>query len=92
MLLPARMAVLNRLSKVESASIEQMMEALRPEYGHEKQFNYNDYLEHMMALEANGYATLKKYEVDGNGKIILFYGITEDGKVSVEKYVPAQYR
>lgn len=92
MLLPARMAVLNKLSKMESASVEEMMDVLRADYGKEGQFNYNAYLEHMMALEANGFAYLKEYKSNKEGGISLFYGITEDGKASVEKYIPANFK
>lgn len=91
-MLPARMAVLNRLSKVESSSIEEMMQALKPDYGNEKQFNQKEYLEHMMSLEANGYVSLKDYKVDDKGEICLYYSITDDGKESVKKYIPEKYR
>lgn len=91
-MLPARMAVLNRLSKVDRSSIEEMMEALKPEYGNEKQFNYNEYLEHMMALEANGYVCFKDYKAGEDGKIALYYSITDDGKDSVKKYIPEKFR
>ena len=43
MLLPARMAVLNYLSTVKNADINEIMEAMKPQYGHEKQF-YKGYV------------------------------------------------
>ncbi len=92
MLLPARMAVLNRLNKVENADVEGVMEALKKEYGNERQFNYSAYLDHLMALEANGLAELKEYKLKDNGEISLYYGITEDGKDSVNKYVPKKFQ
>lgn len=91
MLLPARMAVLNYLSKVELACAKDIMEVLKADYGKEGQFNHASYLEHLMALEANGFATLEKYELD-NDDINLYYKITEDGLSSVEKYVPKKFR
>ena len=54
MLLPARMAVLNYLSTVKNADINEIMEAMKPQYGHEKQFTKDMYLDHAMSLEANG--------------------------------------
>ena len=50
MLLPARMAVLNQLSKVKKLSISEAMEDLKRDYGQEGQFNSSAYLEHFMSL------------------------------------------
>lgn len=41
MLLPARMAVLNYLNKVKDASVEEIMTAMKPQYGREGQFTKN---------------------------------------------------
>lgn len=92
MLLPARMAVLNRLSKVERSSVEEMMEALKKDYGNERQFNYEAYLEHMMALEANGYASLQDYKLMNDGRLSMYYSITDDGRDSVKKYIPDKFK
>ena len=64
MLLPARMAVLNYLSTVKNADINEIMEAMKPQYGHEKQFTKDMYLDHTMSLEANGMCTLVSHELD----------------------------
>ncbi len=92
MLLPARMAVLNYLSTVENADINEIMEAMKPQYGHEKQFTKDMYLDHAMSLEANGMCTLVSHELDANGDLSLRFAITDDGRTTVEKYVPAKYR
>ena len=92
MLLPARTAVLNYLYGVESADVQEIMEALKPQYGGERQFTRQRYLDHVMSLEANGLLTLKSYELDGDGELSLRYAINPDGKTAVEKYVPKKYR
>ncbi|AQP53771.1 hypothetical protein CBF34_08390 [Vagococcus penaei] len=92
MLLPSRMAVLNYMSQVDCASVNEVMDYLRPDYGSEAQFTYPLYLDHLMALEANGYVSLLKYEVDQADNLVLTYEITEDGQVAVEKYVPSKFR
>ena len=63
MLLPARMAVLNYLSSVENADVNEIMEAMRPLYGKERQFTKDAYLDHVMSLEANGLCSLIRYEM-----------------------------
>lgn len=92
MLLPTRMAVLNHLNQVGIANLEEVMDSLKSEYGTEKQFNKELYLDHLMALEANGYLHLKKYELGKDDNLVLSFEITEDGRQAVDKYVPQEYR
>ena len=92
MLLPARMAVLNYLSSVENADVNEIMEAMRPLYGKERQFTKDAYLDHVMSLEANGLCSLIRYELDDKDKLSLRFAINDDGRAAVEKYVPAKYR
>lgn len=92
MLLPTRMAVLNHLDKVGTANLNEVMESLQPLYGSEKQFNKDLYLDHLMALEANGYLHLKDYSLGEDDELVLSFEITEDGQQAVGKYVPQDYR
>lgn len=92
MLLPARTAVLNYLYKVGSADVNEIMEALKPQYGNERQFTKERYLDHVMSLEANGLLVLAGYGLDKDGELALRYEINDDGKATVEKYIPAIYR
>lgn len=92
MLLPARTAALNYLYSVKSADIKEIMEALKPQYGGERQFTKERYLDHVMSLEANGLLNLESYKLDEAGELSLRYIINEDGKATVEKYVPKKYR
>ena len=50
------------------------------------------YLDHTMSLEANGMCTLVSHELDVNGDLSLRFAITDDGRTTVEKYVPAKSR
>ena len=92
MLLPARTAVLNYLYDVKNADVTEIMEALKPLYGGERQFSRDRYLDHVMSLEANGLLNLERYELDQAGELSLRYAINEDGRTAVDKYVPKKYR
>ena len=92
MLLPARTAVLNYLYGVKSADIKEIMEALKPQYGGERQIKKARYLDNVMSLEANGLLDLESYSLDEAGELSLRYVINRDGKATVEKYVPKKYR
>ena len=92
MLLPARTAVLNYLYGVENANVTQIMEALEPQYGGERQFTKDRYMDHVMSLEANGLVTLNSYDLDSNGELRMCYEINDDGRSAVDKYVDKKYR
>lgn len=92
MLLPARTAVLNYLYGVKNANVTEIMEALKPVYGGERQFTQDRYLDHVMSLEANGLVALCGYDLDENGDLRMCYEINEDGKNAVEKYVDKKFR
>lgn len=91
-LLPARTAVLNYMSTVEEADVLQVMEALRPLYGSEKQFTVPLFLEHLMSLECNGYLDQVGYDLDENQQLRILYKINADGLDAVKKYISAEYR
>lgn len=92
MLLPVRTAVLSHLYKVERANVEEIMAALKNDYGQEKQFTKKLYIGHVMALEANGLLELENYDLSDSGELRLQYKITEDGKSTVIKYIDKKYR
>lgn len=92
MLLPARTAVLNHMDKVGNADVDEVMEALKPLYGKEKQFTKKLFLDHLMALEANGLLEMTGYEMNPQNELSIRYAITEDGKATAEKYIAKEYR
>ncbi|WP_026891137.1 hypothetical protein [Lacrimispora aerotolerans] len=92
MLLPARTAVLNYLYGVKNADVDQIMEALKPEYGNERQFTKERYIDHVMSLEANGMVNLSSHDLDKNGDLRMYYEINDDGRSAVDKYVDKKYR
>jgi hypothetical protein len=92
MLLPARTAVLNYLYGVKNADISQIMEALKPLYGGERQFTKKLYMDHIMSLEANGLVNICSYDLDQNGELRVCYEINDDGRSAVDKYVDKKYR
>lgn len=92
MLLPTRMAVLNYIFLNGESDVEQVMAGLKADFGNEKQFNSSMYLEHLMALEANGLLKLNKYELNDKNELLLSYAITNDGEAAVDKYIPNSYK
>ncbi|MBO0451931.1 MULTISPECIES: hypothetical protein [Enterococcus] len=92
MVLPSRMAVLNYMSDGEEVDVKSVMSALKKDYGNEGQFNKKMYLDHLLALEANGLVEMTSYDLDSENELVMRYQITEDGEQTVSKYVDAAYR
>ncbi|AWL25843.1 MULTISPECIES: hypothetical protein [Streptococcus] len=91
-LLPARTAVLNYMNTVEEADVFQVMSALKSQFGNEKQFREDLFLEHLMSLECNGYLVQTGYDLDENGNLRIRYQINDDGRYAVEKYIAKEFR
>ncbi|HEM3177754.1 hypothetical protein HO995_02615 [Streptococcus suis] len=91
-LLPARTAVLNYMNSVDEADVYQVMEALKSQYGSEKQFTVPLFIEHLMSLECNGYLVQTGYDLDEEDRLRVRYQINDDGKYAVEKYISKEFR
>ncbi|WNZ88546.1 hypothetical protein QYR58_00545 [Streptococcus iniae] len=91
-LLPARTAVLNYMNTVSEADVHQVMVALKPQYGQEKQFKEPLFLEHLMSLECNGYLEQAGYDLDDKDDLRILFRITDDGRLAVQKYISKTFQ
>lgn len=85
--LPLRMSILNFINKNSLSSMKDIFFDLKELYSKERQFSYSSLLEHLLNLEANELIVFKKYDMSFNGKINLFYSISENGKTFCKKYL-----
>lgn len=86
-LLPVRTAVLNYLFDKKTGNVDEIMNALKSLYGKEKQFTKARFVDHVMALEANGLINELDYGLDANGELLVRYQINDDGISTINKYV-----
>ena len=86
-LLPVRTAVLNFLFDKKTGDVEEIMRALKPLYGTEKQFTKARFIDHVMSLEANGLINEVGYDLDDRGELRVRYQINDDGISTIKKYV-----
>lgn len=92
MLLPVRTAVLNYLFDVKDADVNEIMKALEPTYGSEKQFTKARFIDHVMSLEANGLVEEVGHGLDAKGELSVRYKINDEGRHSVTKYISPAFR
>jgi hypothetical protein len=74
-LLPVRTAVLKYLFDKQEGDVNEIMKALEPLYGMEKQFTKTRFIDHVMSLEANGLVNEAGYGLDAKGELSIRYKI-----------------
>lgn len=86
-LLPVRTAVLKYLYEKQEGDVNEIMNALKPMYGTEKQFTKERFIDHVMSLEANGLINEISHDLDEAGNLRIRYKINEDGINTINKYI-----
>lgn len=89
--LPMRFRILHFFSTVKEASITELMNGLRSEYGNEGQFNEGTIGEHLLSMRAGGLIETNDIDLDKDGKLIVNYAITEFGQGRL-KYLPRSWK
>jgi len=85
---PLNYAILKYFTKVEEASAEDVISALKPEYGNFKALNKKAVIEALMTAEANGLLVETRFELDDNNELKVFYHAPKDGADTINKYIP----
>lgn len=91
-LLPLRFRILHYISTVEKASVDQVMKALEPEYGTEKQFKKAVFMDHLLDMKANFIIDDNEAVLDEKGELIVYYTINAEGQRLLDKYLPKSWR
>lgn len=85
---PIRFKVLEYMSKVDKVSPSVIMEAMRAEYGNERHFTKESFVDHTMSLKANGLLDDAGAELNDKNELVLFYTINDEGRRMLKKYMP----
>jgi DNA-binding PadR family transcriptional regulator len=91
-LLPLRFRLLHYISTVDKTCADEIMQALKPEYGTEKQFAKEVFVEHLLDLKANFVIDDNEVMLDDKGELVIYYSINEEGKRLLKKYLPRQWQ
>jgi DNA-binding PadR family transcriptional regulator len=91
-LLPLRFRILHYLATVSKASAEDVLQALKPEYGKEKQFTKEAILDHLLSMKANFIINDQDVALDSKGELVVYYSINDEGKRLLSKYLPKEWK
>lgn len=84
---PLNYAILKYFTNIEEASAEDVIEALKGEYGNFKALNREDVLSALMTAEANGLLEETRFEMDKENNLRVYYHAHEEGAATINKYI-----
>lgn len=84
---PLYYAIMKRMTEVNEASVNDVMDALKGEYGSFRIFKKKPMLEALMTAEANGLLEESHYDIDENDELRMFYKVTDYGKQMIHDYI-----
>lgn len=90
--LPLRFRMLHYISTVDKACADDIMKALEPEYGTEKQFTKAVFVDHLFSMKANFVIDDNDVALDDKGELIIYYSINEEGSRLLKKYLPKRWQ
>ncbi|WP_067516292.1 hypothetical protein [Endozoicomonas ascidiicola] len=84
---PLNYAVLKYFTTVPDACIQDVMEALKDEYGDFKAFQQDQLISACMTAEANGLLEESRFELDNNNELRVYFRAHEEGAATINKYI-----
>jgi len=84
---PLNYAMLKHFTTVEEASVSDVMEALKSEYGHFKAFNRGALTSAIMTAEANGLLEETRFELTTEKELVVYYRAHEEGAETINYYI-----
>lgn len=84
---PLNYAILKHFTKAKEACAEDVIEALKDEYGNFKALNKDDVLLALMTAEANGLLEETRFEMDQADQLRIYYHAHEEGAATINKYI-----
>lgn len=84
---PLNYAILKYFTTVDEACADDVIEALKPEYGHFKGLKKPAVIEAIMTAEANGLLEESRFELDSAGELRVYYRAHEEGAATINNYI-----
>ncbi len=84
---PLNYAILKHFTRVKEACAEDVIDALKGEYGNFKALNLDAVIESIMTAEANGLLEETRFEMGQDGNLRVYYRANEDGAATINNYI-----
>ena len=86
-MMPLNYAILKYVTTVKEACADDVIEALKGEYGGFKALQKDAVIEALMTAEKNGLLAESRFDLDSHGVLRVYYYAHEDGKSTINKYI-----
>ncbi len=84
---PLNYAILKHFTEIDEACADDVINALKGEYGNFKALKKKAGITALMTAEANGLIEETRFELDKNGELRVYYRAHEDGAATINKYI-----
>ncbi|AWZ48976.1 hypothetical protein C3495_09195 [Clostridiaceae bacterium 14S0207] len=85
---PLNYAILKYFTKVDEACADDVIEALKGEYGNFKALKKKAVINALLTAEANGLIEETRFDLDKNRELRVYYHAHEEGAATINKYIP----
>ena len=85
---PLNYAILKHFTKVNEACAEDVISALKGQYGSFRALNKKAVMNALLTAEANGLLEETRLELDKNNELKVYYHAHEEGAATINKYIP----
>ena len=84
---PLNYAILHYFTTVNEASADEVMDALRDQYGQFKAFNKEDIVTALMTAEANGLLEEARFDLDATKEVRVYFRANAEGAATINRYI-----
>ncbi|ABR49956.1 conserved hypothetical protein [Alkaliphilus metalliredigens QYMF] len=84
---PLNYAILKHFTKVKEASAEDVIDALRGEYGKFKALNKEEVINALMTAEANGLLEESRFELNNKGELRIYFRAHAEGEEVINNFI-----
>ncbi len=87
-MMPLNYAILKHFVKVDEACADDVINALKGEYGNFKALKKSAVTEALMTGKANGLLVESRFELLDNGELVVYYKVDDYGRETINGYIP----
>lgn len=84
---PLNYAILKHFTQVKEACADDVINALKGQYGNFKAFKKDAVTTALMTAAANGLIEETKFDMDKSGELRIYYHANVDGAATINKYI-----
>ncbi len=84
---PLNYAILKHFTNVGEACADDVMAALKNQYGHFKAFTKKTIINALMTAEANGLLEETRFDLDDRNELRVYYHAHAEGAATINRYI-----